>query len=1321
MKTRSWIRHCLGLVPTATVVQRSRTMNYTSSQLRLEALEKREVPANYTASDARTLLIAINSANADNTADTIALQAGTYNLDAQLHITNSTSLLIQGNGQILNAATAGNRAFLIDSGGAAAPFHNSVTFQNLTISGGIARDDGTGNANTSALGGGILDYGGDLTLDHVTIQNNQALGAADKDASGGGIAVSGYANLNIINGSAIQNNQAVSGNGGGGNQAGTASGGGIEYMITSPDSSNKTFNISNSTISGNQARGGNGGNATASFFSNFGGFAQGGGISVESNVGRVSVSQLGSFHFTSTASSISGNAATGGQGGQGIAGTDATSINQAGGAAGDSAHGGGAFGGGLYFTPFTSGFQTTNRDAIFSGTTISGNAVTGGAGVAGLPGGNGLGTGAGGKGGAGGNGGFAQGGGAFLEGTAAGTSTVQFLASSVIAGNAATAGASGASGKGGNGGTGGNGGDGGSTANPNVVGGGGIFADGIISFTFDASTISSNSAQGGRDGDGGAGGSAGASGLVGGAGGDAGSNLVAVGGGGLEYQNYNSTDGTLRITNSTIESNSATAGASSKGGAGGSGNIGGKGGSGTDGRDTFGGGISFGGGTRQFSTTSSLQVTITGSTITTNFSGAGSGSSGGAGGIGIATGGAGGIGGRGGIGTGGAISITQGSIIFPVNSTVIYSVANSTIAANSADGGAGGNGGAGGSSLNGKGGNGGNSGSAIGGGISADGSAVLNLIDTTIAANGTSKAIAGTAGAAGAAPVPGTAGAAGVGGLDSGGGLAITPNGATPVVKISNSLFAFNGATTGDNISGAITTSKNNLVEVADGSTGLSTANGDLFGTRAAFLDSKLSTTLANNGGPTKTIALLTGSPAIDAGSNADASGTTDQRGLTRIVNGRVDIGAFEVQSMTGTTTSTSTSLTAMPNPVVSGSSVTFTATVAATTMGAVPTGTVTFLDGTTTLGTGILANGVATFSTSTLSTATHSITANYGGATSGNNTVSPSTSSAVSLVVSAIGSTTSTTTTLTAQPNPVTSGNSVTLTATVLSATIGSATPTGTVTFLDGTSTLGTGTLSNGVAFFSTSGLSTATHSITARYEGAVSSGITFTSSTSSAVSLVVQAGSTGSLTADERFIRALYIDLLGRPGDVSELDYHVGILRSARGSVDIVTYGIQHSPEAEDRMVKGWYQTYLGRSAAGGEEQSAVDRLIARQTEETVLAAILGGPEFYSRAQSLVSSGTPQQRYAQSLYQILLNRTGSDFEITMVANQLASSSPTEIVRGFLISTEYRNNTIASYFTTLLHRTADSPSLNDAVKSNVNLADVRHGVFVSAEFYTNG
>jgi hypothetical protein len=58
---------------------------------------------------------------------------------------------------------------------------------------------------------------------------------------------------------------------------------------------------------------------------------------------------------------------------------------------------------------------------------------------------------------------------------------------------------------------------------------------------------------------------------------------------------------------------------------------------------------------------------------------------------------------------------------------------------------------------------------------------------------------------------------------------------------------------------------------------------------------------LANNGGPTLTMALLTGSPALDAGPAAVdtfAGNTFDQRGAghPRVVNGVVDIGAYELE-----------------------------------------------------------------------------------------------------------------------------------------------------------------------------------------------------------------------------------------------------------------------------------------------------------------------------------------------------------------------------------------------------------------------------------------
>ncbi len=163
--------------------------------------------------------------------------------------------------------------------------------------------------------------------------------------------------------------------------------------------------------------------------------------------------------------------------------------------------------------------------------------------------------------------------------------------------------------------------------------------------------------------------------------------------------------------------------------------------------------------------------------------------------------------------------------------------------------------------------------------------------------------------------------------------------------------------------------------------------------------------------------------------------------------------------------------------------SVTFTATVTGPSGNTtVPTGTVSFLDGTTILGSGTLnGTGVATFSTAALSAGSHSITAVYRGDSNFNG----STSTVLTQVVNAVAKLSSTTT-VSSSANPSGQGQTVTLTATVTGPAGNATVPTGTVTFMDGSTTLGTGSLNgNAQATYTTSSLSNGTHSITAVYGG--------------------------------------------------------------------------------------------------------------------------------------------------------------------------------------------------------------------------------------------
>jgi CSLREA domain-containing protein len=132
---------------------------------------------------------------------------------------------------------------------------------------------------------------------------------------------------------------------------------------------------------------------------------------------------------------------------------------------------------------------------------------------------------------------------------------------------------------------------------------------------------------------------------------------------------------------------------------------------------------------------------------------------------------------------------------------------------------------------------------------------------------------------------------------DTGGGVS-SPASAEPI-RVQNTIIAgnFNRSFTQD-VAGTFASEGNNLVGEVDGdSQGFSPAI-DLVGTDEAPLDPRLGE-LAFNGGPTKTHALLADSPAIDHGSNLGAP-AIDQRGFRRVKDGNGDsrlvihIGAVE-------------------------------------------------------------------------------------------------------------------------------------------------------------------------------------------------------------------------------------------------------------------------------------------------------------------------------------------------------------------------------------------------------------------------------------------
>jgi hypothetical protein len=232
---------------------------------------------------------------------------------------------------------------------------------------------------------------------------------------------------------------------------------------------------------------------------------------------------------------------------------------------------------------------------------------------------------------------------------------------------------------------------------------------------------------------------------------------------------------------------------------------------------------------------------------------------------------------------------------------------------------------------------------------------------------------------------------------------------------------------------------------------------------------------------------------ALGVGGGGIAVGDINRDGKPDLVLGNVAILLNIASSFRYATT---TAVTSSLNPASVGQSVTFTAAVTPAFNAGALTGCVTFYDGTTALSSVAISNGQANINTSSLSAGTHSITASY----SGDTNYLPSTSTALTESVNGMN----TTLTLTSSVNPSGLDSPVTFTATITAQDGGQA--TGNVTFLDGSTALGSSAVSGNSASLTRSGLAIGTHSIIAIYSGDSN----FAGSTSNTVLQVVTKATT-------------------------------------------------------------------------------------------------------------------------------------------------------------------------------------------------------------------
>lgn len=361
-------------------------------------------------------------------------------------------------------------------------------------------------------------------------------------------------------------------------------------------------------------------------------------------------------------------------------------------------------------------------------------------------------------------------------------------------------------------------------------------------------------------------------------------------------------------------------------------------------------------------------------------------------------------------------------------------------------------------------------------------------------------------------------------------------------------------------------------------------------------LNATVTTTATGVGSPAGTVTFLDNGVAL-AGSTTTVSGAgaatfitvlspgshrltaafTPTNALAFLPSTSPEIGIFFGRS------STSVEITSNLYPSFAGQAVTFTATVTGAGTGAAPTGIVQFTDGSQSLGSAALAGGRASVTSTLTTVAVHNIFATYSG--DGANMDSTARfGQRVERVTDSLK--------LTSSAASADFGQPVTLTATLApQAPSGVAAATGAVQFQEGTTVIGTVSLTAGVATLAVSNLAAGAHQIFAAYSGDAN----WYGVRSDAVTVTVNRGVTTALltssatAAEVRLSAALTPAVSG--GSVQFVD---GTDRTVLGSVTVANGIAELAVSADDAAKIAGHSVTAVYSGTGGLTGSTSNALV-------------------------------------------------------------------------------------------------------------------------------
>jgi hypothetical protein len=207
------------------------------------------------------------------------------------------------------------------------------------------------------------------------------------------------------------------------------------------------------------------------------------------------------------------------------------------------------------------------------------------------------------------------------------------------------------------------------------------------------------------------------------------------------------------------------------------------------------------------------------------------------------------------------------------------------------------------------------------------------------------------------------------------------------------------------------------------------------------------------------------------------------------------------------------------------------------------------------------------------------------------------------------------------------------------------------------------------------------------------------------------------GSGPSNDRWVNQIYIDLLGRTADAASVSADSALLTSGTPR-KTVALSVLASDEYRNRLMTGFYATFLHRTPSPAELSFWLPAFAANLSDEQIEAQIVASPEYFA-----LSGGT-NAGWINRIFNDVLGRAPSAAEITTYSGILGSSSRTTAGLSILKSSEAVNRLVQQYYSAFLRRSAtasEAGALVPAILSGVSDEQVIAQILAGDEYFNFG